>query len=220
MDSVEITLESTRKPEAGSLWRGTSLPARDAARREKLLAAGLELFGTVGYAATTVQGLCRESGVSSRSFYDCFQGREDVLRALYIQATEQMRSRVAGLSVNDGASVSDLLRRGVLAGVGAMLEDERLGRVCEIEAVGVSPGLESCRREQNAGIAAAIEGLLAELMRRGLIPFFDTTLVGLMVVGGMSEVLLAHLSMPKDQRRSGEELVVAMARVIGLMIAS
>ncbi|WP_343319754.1 TetR/AcrR family transcriptional regulator [Arthrobacter sp. TMP15] len=215
---METTTDGTQDPRNERTWHGTSKSARDAARRGRLLEAGLELFGTAGYAATTVQGLCREAGVSSRSFYDYFPSREELLRTVYIQATEQMRSRVAQLAFIEEASVQELLRRGVMAGVGPMLEDERLGRVCEIEAVGVSPALEQCRRTQNAQIAGAIEGLLAEIMRNGLVPAFDTTLVGLMVVGGMTEVLVSHLSIPAEQRRPAEELVAEMARVVGLMV--
>lgn len=217
MGRVEDTRDEALATGPGRTWRGASRTERDATRRLKLLDAGLELFGTVGYAPTTVQGLCREAGVSSRSFYDCFPGREEVLRTLYVEATRDMRCRVAGLPVDDGATVQELIRRGVVAGVGPMLRDERLGRVVEIEAVGVSRGLEACRRRQIAGIAGAIEELLGQLMRGGRLPAFEPGLVGLMVVGGMSEALVAHLSTPTPDRMPAEALITEMARVITRM---
>lgn len=104
------------------------------------------------------------------------------------------------MRIDEAATVAELIGRGVAAGVGPMLEDERLGRVVEIEAVGVSEELETCWREQIAGIAQAIENLLGDLMRSGRIPVFEPGLVGLMVVGGMTEALVAHLSTSPPRR--------------------
>ncbi|MDT7804669.1 MAG: hypothetical protein QOI78_8102, partial [Actinomycetota bacterium] len=39
----------------GRTWAGTTLDDRKALRREQLVAAGLELLGTVGSAATSVR---------------------------------------------------------------------------------------------------------------------------------------------------------------------
>ncbi|RUP35250.1 MAG: TetR family transcriptional regulator, partial [Gordonia sp. (in: high G+C Gram-positive bacteria)] len=37
---------------------------RVAQRRDRFLAAGLELFGTRGYQSTSVRAVCREAGLS------------------------------------------------------------------------------------------------------------------------------------------------------------
>lgn len=212
---VEDTQQQAPSSRDGGTWRGASRSERDASRRMKLLEAGLELFGTAGYAPTTVQELCREAGVSSRSFYDYFSGREQVLRTLYVEATEKMKRRVSALPIEPETPVAEVIRRGVAAGIGPMLEDERLGRVVEIEAVGVSRDLEACRRSQIAGIARAIEDLLAELMRDGRVPVFEPGMVGLMVVGGMTEALVAHLSAPLEERLPSTEFISGIAWVIG-----
>src|SRR4029077_5184552 len=53
-------------------YGGVSAEDRIAARRAKLLDAGLELFGTRGYATTGVKDVCREAGLTDRYFYESF----------------------------------------------------------------------------------------------------------------------------------------------------
>ena len=220
VDSVktgETAVEQNAVPVSERRWRGVSRPQRDAVRRQKLLEAGVQLFGTQGYAATTVQGLCREAGVSSRSFYEYFSGREEVLETIYREATQAIEQRVMTLQIEANDTAYGMIRRGVQAGVGPMLDDERLGLVLEIEAVGVSPELESSRRQMIAGIARAMDAMMLELIRRGLIPESPTGLIGLMAVGGMTEALVAHLNTPAAQRLSTSAFVDELARVITRM---
>jgi AcrR family transcriptional regulator len=59
-------------------------------RRERLLDAALELFSKQGYANTTIEALCAESKVTTRHFYQLFDGREALLLALYNQMIEEL----------------------------------------------------------------------------------------------------------------------------------
>ena len=62
--------------------RGRTLAERREERRDAMLAAGLDLFGTKGYAATTVEEVCRRAYVSSRNFYEEFDNRLGLLVAV------------------------------------------------------------------------------------------------------------------------------------------
>ena len=55
---------STRVPQRA--YGGVSADDRIAARRTSLLDAGLELFGTDGFAATGVKDVCRQAGLTDR----------------------------------------------------------------------------------------------------------------------------------------------------------
>jgi len=63
-------------------YGGKSARARVASRRHRLLAAGLELFGTQGYLRTTIDQVCAEAGLTKRYFYESFQSCEELLGAL------------------------------------------------------------------------------------------------------------------------------------------
>ncbi|MCW2985532.1 MAG: transcriptional regulator, TetR family, partial [Conexibacter sp.] len=66
-------------------WAGSTLEDRAAARRAALLEAGVELLGTEGAAGVTVRAACRATKLSERYFYESFDGRDALLRAVHAQ---------------------------------------------------------------------------------------------------------------------------------------
>lgn len=82
------------EPAQGRPWRGKSPQERRDARRRRLLDAALELFGTTGYAATSVTTLCARAGVSPRHFYELYAGREQLLADLYDEIVRETARRV------------------------------------------------------------------------------------------------------------------------------
>ena len=63
-------------------------PARrdSAATRARLLRAGLELFTTIGFRATTTPEIATHAGVAEGTIYRHFTGKEDLLVAAYREA--------------------------------------------------------------------------------------------------------------------------------------
>ena len=57
-----------------------------AATRQKLLRAGLELFTTIGFRATTTPEIAARAGVAEGTIYRHFSGKEDLLIAGYHEA--------------------------------------------------------------------------------------------------------------------------------------
>src|SRR5699024_244921 len=49
----------------------------------RIIAAGIELFGTVGYRAATVGAVCETAGLNKRYFYESFATLEDLLCEVY-----------------------------------------------------------------------------------------------------------------------------------------
>src|ERR1041384_3464475 len=70
-------------------YGGRAAADRRAERRERLLEAGLQLFGTEGYATSSIEKLCTHAGVSTRNFYEEFNAREDLLMALHTRVNEK-----------------------------------------------------------------------------------------------------------------------------------
>ncbi|HTC29133.1 MAG TPA: helix-turn-helix domain-containing protein, partial [Candidatus Acidoferrum sp.] len=63
-------------------YGGLSVAQRRAERRARLLAAGLQLFGTAGFLKTSIPMICNASGVTARHFYEEFPSREALLRTI------------------------------------------------------------------------------------------------------------------------------------------
>src|SRR5690606_12857510 len=78
----------------GRLYRGADLDARRQERRTRLLAAGLERVGTVGYRAATVRSVCAEAGLTERYFYESFANGEALLVAVYEDAVARLDAAI------------------------------------------------------------------------------------------------------------------------------
>jgi AcrR family transcriptional regulator len=76
---------------------GDQRKLRGARTRERLTAAALELFDTVGYGATTVDQIADRAGVSPRTFFHHYPSKEDILFDGYAdrlrEAARRFRSR-------------------------------------------------------------------------------------------------------------------------------
>ncbi len=128
---------------SGRSYGGESATDRLARRRRQLLDAGLELFGTAGYRATTVRQLCREAKVSDRYFYEQFDSTEDLLLAVYAECTARLEEAAVAALGDPGDAVQDLARRGLDAFLSVVESDPRLARVVWFEVLGVSPRVEA-----------------------------------------------------------------------------
>src|SRR5262245_15354704 len=125
---------------------GLDLEQRNQERRRLVLAAALELFGTQGYARTSIEQLCQTAGVGTNSFYDLFSSKEDVLSALYDDLTTNLQDAVAGAYL-EHREADDPIRPLISAFVHAAADDPRVANVAFVEAAGVSAAMEEHRRQ-------------------------------------------------------------------------
>jgi AcrR family transcriptional regulator len=71
-------------------YRGVQKEDRIAQRREKLVDSAIQLFGSQGFANTSIKALCVNAGLTERSFYESFGVKEELLHAAYLHAREQL----------------------------------------------------------------------------------------------------------------------------------
>jgi AcrR family transcriptional regulator len=64
-------------------YRGLTAAERHAQRRGRLLDVGLEVFGTSGYASSSVRSISAAAGLNSRYFHESFSSKEELLRVVY-----------------------------------------------------------------------------------------------------------------------------------------
>lgn len=120
-------------------WAGTTLDARQSARREQLIAAGYELLGEQGAGAVTVRGVVRAAKLSERYFYESFQDREALLITVHDRVAEEARAvitaAVAEVAVPQAEDSNELADpeapaiAGLLAFTDFLEADPRRGRV-------------------------------------------------------------------------------------------
>lgn len=135
---------SASRPSGGEAALRTS-GVVDAAR-SRLLDAGLELFGTVGYEATTIADLCRQAHVSTRDFYRQVGDRISLFLSLFEREVNRNNGRVAAALADAPPEVAVRARIWMDVWLRDMVADPRRYRVLYTEAHGVDDTLERKRR--------------------------------------------------------------------------
>lgn len=180
---------SKRTATARRGYGGITADQRHGLRRERLVRAGLEQFGTNGYNATSIEALCAAAGVSTRNFYDHFATREALLIAVYDQITEVSQRAIVEAVTTADPTLEHQARAGIEAFTHTMLGDERRARINFIEVIGASRAVEARRREVIRSFAAILEAFAAELMKHGTIATRDARTGALALIGAVQEVL-------------------------------
>ena len=115
-------------------YGGVSAHQRVAARRERLLDAAVELYGTRGYAATGVKDVCRQAGLTDRYFYESFRNSGELFTAAFDRTTNELillvAQRLAGVPPDPRAQV----RTAIEVFVQALADDRRKARLLFAEA--------------------------------------------------------------------------------------
>jgi len=91
--------------------------------REQIAAAGLELFGSRGYHATTVADVAAAAEVSERTVYTYFPTKEDILFADHADLQRRLGETLAARTA--GASALDTLREFVVENLSLIDEASR-----------------------------------------------------------------------------------------------
>lgn len=142
----------------GRTYGKQSAAERHDERRARLMDAGLDLFGTQGYAETAIGPLCKRANVSTRSFYEHFESREALLIALHDDINAQAATAVVrALAERDDDDLDARALAGVTAYLRTMTADRRWARIALIESVGVSREAEAHRQAAITRFAALIE---------------------------------------------------------------
>ena len=170
-------------------YRGLTPSERSAERRERLMAVGLELFGTVGYNNTSVRALSAAASLNSRYFYEAFESREDLLYNVYERIVGEMITNVAE-AVQRENNLVDQTRAGIRAGWITVTQDPRKARIIAREVVGVSERLEKLRRETRHALAKLTADEAVALAPSGTRFRLDPILVARSLIGAVVEILL------------------------------
>jgi AcrR family transcriptional regulator len=189
----------------GRRYAGRAADERRAERRRRLLDAAVELFGTRGYGATTIEALYTEARLAPRHFYEQFSGREQLLRAAYDETIAAVATAVGEARASAPEDVEGRVRAILEAFARAMLSDPRRARIAYLEVPGTSRGLEGHAMRVVRGFAAVVEEEARAGAAAGRLPDRDYALTSMLLVGGTNAILLDWLS--DERRRPIEEVL-------------
>lgn len=201
------------------LRRGRTLEERRQERRAALLASALEVFGTKGYAASSIEEICRRAYVSSRDFYAEFANREALLNALGEQLTIRIYRALTEVDVPDGPATDRPRTRARIAQlVHALVDDPRVARIAIVESVGISQEHESRRRAAHRLYADWIQGYVgAEMTAKGVDERHRRALA-LALVGAVNELIVDWIHTPEAERIAIDALIDEITEVASVLL--
>lgn len=176
---------------AGRPYGGESAAERRERRRAQLLAAGLELFGTLGYRHTTVRGLCKQAGVTDRYFYEQFANMEELLIGVHAAGLDRTEAAIlaAVAEYADEQDPEPVIRAGLDAFF-RELEDRRLARVLWQEVIGVSPAVDEVYQGGVRRFASFVRLLTEQRFPQLRSPDAIVDVVAIALVGAVNETAL------------------------------
>jgi AcrR family transcriptional regulator len=112
-------------------YRGVSATDRRDQRRQRLIEAGLQLFGTRGLAAVGIVDVCAEAGLTKRYFYENFASIDKLADAVFEHVTGNIVAAVApAIEIGGGRDP----RPALTVYARALLSDPRVVRFLAIES--------------------------------------------------------------------------------------
>ena len=208
----------SEKKAGGRRYRGLTAEQLRAERRTRLLDTALALYAERGYAGAPIEMLCAQAKVTTRHFYEQFKGREELLRALFLDIQEQAWAQVQAALQNPEQRLVRRVEDALAAYLRYVLDDPRRARIVALESVGVSPEMERTRRESMHAFTNTVAMFARELIGSKDLPDRDYRLPAVALVGAVLELISEWLLDDGELTADGlirEAILIFRALIIG-----
>lgn len=190
-------------------YRGVEAAERLATRRNRLLAAGLDLLGDQrpDISAVTVRGVCRRAGLAARYFYESFTDKDEFVSCVFDWV-------VAELAATTQAAVATVpadeqTRAGIANIVRTITDDARVGRL--LFSTKLADPVVVRKRAESSALFAMLSG--QHVGNALQVPANDRIKAAAhFVVGGVGQTISAWLA--GDVRLEPGELVDHLAALL------
>jgi AcrR family transcriptional regulator len=172
-------------------YGGIDAADRLAARRAKLLEAGLDLLGAdrPDAAELTVRGICRQAGMTARYFYESFVDKDEFVAAVFDGVIAELATTTQ--AVVAAAPPEEQTRAGMANIVRAIGGDPRVGRL--LFSAQLANAVLIRKRQESSALFAMLSGRHVENALR--VPANDRIKAAAhFVVGGVGQTIGAWLA--------------------------
>jgi AcrR family transcriptional regulator len=135
-----------------------------ASQRERLLTAMTIAVGRRGYRDAHITEVVDRAGVSRRTFYEHFEGKEECFAAAYERAMRQLVMRTLGAFETETEWV-DCLRAGLGALLKTLARHKEAARVCFVDVLAAGPQAIERRNEAMRGFLPLFEAAPTQVPR-------------------------------------------------------
>jgi AcrR family transcriptional regulator len=195
----------------GRAYGGIAHEDRAAERRDALIQAATQVFGTVGFRKATVKSICRQAKLNDRYFYAAFDSADHLLRVTYEHHAQRLHASLQQVIQKQG----EKLEAKVAAGLRVFflfLRDPCAARVLMLEVMGVSAETDATYQRNIFEFARQIISFVDKATQDALGDHDDQRIVGFALVGAMINAGTAWLL--SDYRDSEEKMVHNCSQVL------
>ena len=197
------------------LYAGKAARTRQRERRDKLLAAGITLFGAQGFAATSIDAVCREAGLTKRYFYEAFSSSEELLIEAYRAATREFLQSIMQATTAHLGDARALVRAGLEQTFRFVAENPDKARLIMIEATSVRSQLGHVYGKSYNEFVSLLVGFTKPFLRDD---GPGDTILAVMARGAVGAIIhLCQGWLATDLKQPMDELVTGMERVFAGM---
>ncbi len=157
--------------------------------RSRLIEGMAHSVAAKGYADTTVADIVREAGVSKRSFYECFAGKDECLIALYVAASHGAL-KVLKESIDPRRDWKTQVEHALGAYLSCLASNPALLRTLFIEILGLGDQGLQVRRRMNQELADFVVQVVHAGHPHTPQDAARNTTMAMAVVGGINELVL------------------------------
>jgi AcrR family transcriptional regulator len=116
-------------------FKGLSLSERKQMRREKLIEAGIETYGTHGFFAVTVKDICNEAKLTERYFYESFKKSEQLFQTIFLKLIDELQHNVMQAIMQASSDPHKMIDAGLRALLTTLKDNPRMARIIYIDAM-------------------------------------------------------------------------------------
>jgi AcrR family transcriptional regulator len=176
---------------------------------DRLLRSARTAFGRDGYAATSLDAITAEAGVTKGSLYHHFRGKTELFEAVFEQLADELSKQVAAQAMRKREPWQV-----AYAGIGGFLDVSQqpaVQRIMLLDAPSVL-GWERVRELEAPYVLAQIKAIIALLADAGEIGRHDPDVLGHLLFGGLIEaaLLVARADDAAAARRTAERELRAL----------
>jgi AcrR family transcriptional regulator len=157
-------------------------------QRARILSAVADVTSVAGYREMTVEGVIVTAGVSRRTFYEHFKGKDEAFLAAFDAVLAQLLSTVRDAAEREKHG-ADRLRAGLAAFLDFVAREPAFARMCVVEAL--AAGSEAVKR-RNAAMATFAR-IIDENARELGAALDPPALTAETIVGGIYEVIYSRV---------------------------
>lgn len=172
-------------------YGGVSPEDRQQLRREKLIKAGIDVFGTQGYHATTVRDICTSAKLTERYFYESFKSMAELFAAVYADLIQQLKQRALAALSTVPLDPTLMAEVALKAFYEFIREEPHLARIALVDAVSISGDMQRLGQDSAKEYAALVRSFIALLYREEDIVGINLDLLSAGLIGMNTHIATA-----------------------------